>query len=375
MLCSDFARLHAMPQSGALLDYHASRARLKTLKTTAAEVTPETPTVSHAKTAATHKSAEMAKKDRPTKPEIAPSISPATSRPSNPTASPAAKKAASTSLSIEQPTIKKRQQPMPTDRQATTKVHADTNKKTPPSRIPRQAVASTKDTHINSSLDRSGAARATVDKPAAVFNNAATDTQKSSAAYFFVFFIILVAGMIAWLYWPADKAKQTYRSKTVASQVSPEQELEQHSEQYSEQYTYEYSDKRQAEKTVATTEPIPSPASVGDIYIERKEDGLSLIIETSAEALAVSREHISGTGITTSAITTIEVTVNNKTKSRLKSRTFIHTVKRGDNLWNIAKHYINDPWRYRDLVQQNNIDNPDLIYPGEKVKIIFRESK
>ena len=49
----------------------------------------------------------------------------------------------------------------------------------------------------------------------------------------------------------------------------------------------------------------------------------------------------------------------------------IHIVVKGDTLWHIAKRYINNPYRYPELAKLSHIKNPDLIYPGNKVKIIF----
>lgn len=51
---------------------------------------------------------------------------------------------------------------------------------------------------------------------------------------------------------------------------------------------------------------------------------------------------------------------------------YVHTVVRGDTLWAIAERYLDDPWRYRELAQLSRIRNPDLIYPGNKVRIIIR---
>jgi nucleoid-associated protein YgaU len=51
---------------------------------------------------------------------------------------------------------------------------------------------------------------------------------------------------------------------------------------------------------------------------------------------------------------------------------YVHTVVRGDTLWDIAERYLDDPWRYRELAQLSRIRNPDLIYPGNKVRIIIR---
>ena len=50
----------------------------------------------------------------------------------------------------------------------------------------------------------------------------------------------------------------------------------------------------------------------------------------------------------------------------------IHVVVKGDTLWAIAERYLNDPWRYRELAKSSRIRNPDLIYPGQKVRIIIR---
>ena len=48
----------------------------------------------------------------------------------------------------------------------------------------------------------------------------------------------------------------------------------------------------------------------------------------------------------------------------------VHRVVPGDTLWHIAQRYIHDPFRYPELARLNNIRNPDLIYPGDRVRII-----
>lgn len=48
------------------------------------------------------------------------------------------------------------------------------------------------------------------------------------------------------------------------------------------------------------------------------------------------------------------------------SKATIYTVKKGDNLSNIAKKY---DTTVNNLVKINNIKNPNLIYPGQKLKI------
>ena len=49
----------------------------------------------------------------------------------------------------------------------------------------------------------------------------------------------------------------------------------------------------------------------------------------------------------------------------------IYTVKSGDNLSKISKKYLDDPNRYKDIFNLNKdiLKNPDLIQPGQKLKI------
>jgi len=59
----------------------------------------------------------------------------------------------------------------------------------------------------------------------------------------------------------------------------------------------------------------------------------------------------------------------------VKTRTSMHVVVAGDTLWDIAKKYVNNPWKYPELARLSKIEDPDLIYPGQKVKIIYNTNK
>jgi LysM repeat protein len=48
-----------------------------------------------------------------------------------------------------------------------------------------------------------------------------------------------------------------------------------------------------------------------------------------------------------------------------------HVVKKGDTLWDLAKAYLKDPFRWPEVFQRNTdiVENPHWIYPGETIRI------
>ena len=54
-----------------------------------------------------------------------------------------------------------------------------------------------------------------------------------------------------------------------------------------------------------------------------------------------------------------------------------HVVKTGDTLWDLAKEYLKDPFRWPDVFQRNTdiVENPHWIYPGETIRIPSSEVK
>lgn len=54
-----------------------------------------------------------------------------------------------------------------------------------------------------------------------------------------------------------------------------------------------------------------------------------------------------------------------------RAEEIIHVVVKGDTLWDIARRYMHDPYRFPELARLNKIKNPDLIYPGDRVRILI----
>jgi len=53
-----------------------------------------------------------------------------------------------------------------------------------------------------------------------------------------------------------------------------------------------------------------------------------------------------------------------------------YTVKQGDTLWNISKKFLQNPWQWSEIWQQNGkIENPNLIFPGDIVALTFVNGK
>lgn len=44
-----------------------------------------------------------------------------------------------------------------------------------------------------------------------------------------------------------------------------------------------------------------------------------------------------------------------------------YKVKRGDTLWDIAGHFLNEPWRWPEVWTASDIENPHRLYPGDVI--------
>lgn len=61
--------------------------------------------------------------------------------------------------------------------------------------------------------------------------------------------------------------------------------------------------------------------------------------------------------------------VTTKAREVSKETPKSHTVVSGDTLWAICKRYLGEGSRYPEIANLNNIKNPNLIYPGQVIRL------
>ena len=55
--------------------------------------------------------------------------------------------------------------------------------------------------------------------------------------------------------------------------------------------------------------------------------------------------------------------------------TTLITIEKGDTLWDLCQEHLKDPLKWRELSKYNDFTYPDLIYPGEKLRIPIAMAK
>jgi LysM repeat protein len=152
-----------------------------------------------------------------------------------------------------------------------------------------------------------------------------------------------------------------------------------------------------APQTPPAVDSVPAPLSPPDAYralIAEDEEGITIVLEVPDDSPAlyapqpepiaqVGPNPLETTGPLETAGEDMPAREANDTlpASEMPSpesapaqapREVLHVVVAGDTLWHIAERYVRDPFRYPELARLSNIANPDLIYPGNRVRIIIR---
>ncbi len=122
-----------------------------------------------------------------------------------------------------------------------------------------------------------------------------------------------------------------------------------------------------------TASDIPNPQSIPVHYaasIARDQEGITIELEAPTDDLVFTP----AATVDASAATT-PAQSGQATAAVAYQTEIIHIVVKGDTLWHIAKRYVSDPYRYPELARLSHIADPDLIYPGNRVRIIKKRRK
>jgi LysM repeat protein len=112
---------------------------------------------------------------------------------------------------------------------------------------------------------------------------------------------------------------------------------------------------RQATVVTDPAPPVPAPVSEASREIMRVEtEKFTLMVERPAAKTTAPSPPFSH-------------------QTPLAIDEIVHQVVPGDTLWDIAAHYLDDPFQYPELARLSQISNPDLIYPGDIIHIIRKE--
>ena len=77
----------------------------------------------------------------------------------------------------------------------------------------------------------------------------------------------------------------------------------------------------------------------------------------------------SSTGNGTNSNTNVNNNKPNGNRPTENTTPLTYTVKSGDCLWRICKKYLGDGNKYKEIAQLNGIVNPNLIYPGQVIRL------
>jgi len=222
--------------------------------------------------------------------------------------------------------------------------------------------------------------------PAAPFANRNHRPAPSSKSYIMLVLLILltlvIGGMLAYFLWPAKApmvSPTVLTAKPLVAVTAPPDALVDVTVTTSIQASIPPQEATGGESTdapVPTSEPEPLAAAVAEpagIALRTPEEPDRP--DPTPENQAIWRVE------TDDFIMTVERPQPEKSAPTLSSapplatglHEMVHVVAPGDTLWHIAQRYLGDPFRYPELAALSRIKNPDLIYPGNIVRIQIKK--
>ncbi len=116
-----------------------------------------------------------------------------------------------------------------------------------------------------------------------------------------------------------------------------------------------------------------TPAPTQKPAVKQVEPEKKPVVEKKAPAKAEEKSADKAPGIADQekALATGEKPAATLTAVSAGPNEVTHVVKPGDTLWDLAKEYLKDPFRWPDVFQRNTdiVENPHWIYPGETIRI------
>jgi len=134
-----------------------------------------------------------------------------------------------------------------------------------------------------------------------------------------------------------------------------------------------YSSSSSRSDSVTATQVDRQSDRVADNAATRSEDNEVYRLEGKDVTVTVERNQPEQPQPRTEPVQKQAEAVSNESKPQPGYHEFVHIVVKGDTLWDIAKKYLKNPFRYPELARLSEIKNPDLIYPGDTVRIRARD--
>ena len=100
--------------------------------------------------------------------------------------------------------------------------------------------------------------------------------------------------------------------------------------------------------------------------VEDAENGFDITIKVN---LKQYRPYATQTVEIKTSVDGSKVSVEKNARAQTKQPDKTYTVQKGDTLWNIAKKYLGDGSKYKQLATLNNISNPNFLSVGQVLKL------